>query len=345
MGQELSLQEQIESRGISEQEFRTLQSAVWPNAASNRSVLMAYDYCRARGLDPFKKPVHIVPVYDKNANGGEGGLVDTVRPGIAELRTTAMRTGEYMGRDEVRFGSDVEVALKDKGGNAITYTVPEYAQVTVYRRVHGQVVPFPGDPVYWLEAYATEARNSEVPNEMWRKRRKGQIAKVAEAMALRQAFPEELGADNTAEEMEGRDVSGAARHVEDEPASGQGHTASAINEQLEQVAIEHTRATTADDLAPTSAEPAEAEAVDAEWSPGKSNADGGESNEADTAPGGKALDQILAHIEHAETEEQLEQVAKMADGLDENTKQAVRDCYKTKRDELRGTGAAGALQG
>jgi hypothetical protein len=43
---------------------------------------------------------------------------------------------------------------------------------------------------------------------MWARRPRGQLAKVAEANALRIAFPEEAGAEYTAEEMEGQAATG-----------------------------------------------------------------------------------------------------------------------------------------
>jgi hypothetical protein len=41
---------------------------------------------------------------------------------------------------------------------------------------------------------------------MWRKRPYGQLAKCAEAQALRKAFPEIISQHPTAEEMEGKDI-------------------------------------------------------------------------------------------------------------------------------------------
>jgi hypothetical protein len=71
---------------------------------------------------------------------------------------------------------------------------------------------------YWMENYATAGRESEAPNAMWQKRAYGQLAKCAEAQALRMAFPEATGGEPTAEEMEGKTFGNdAARGAEPAP--------------------------------------------------------------------------------------------------------------------------------
>lgn len=166
--------------------------AVFPLATSVNSVILALSYCRARKLDPFKRNVHIVPIYSKE----RGGMVDTIWPGIGELRTTAARTGEYAGKDRTEFGPDVTQRF---GDTEITF--PEWASVTVYRFIQGTRVAFHGPQVYWLETYATMGK-SDTPNSMWANRPRGQLDKCAEAAALRTAFPEEIGSDYIPEEVQ-----------------------------------------------------------------------------------------------------------------------------------------------
>jgi len=186
----------VEERfGVSLTEWRALVDAVFPLAKEASSVILALSYCRARKLDPFKKPVHIVPMWNSQLKR----MVETVWPGIGELRTTAFRTGQYAGRDEAKYGETRRAKL---GSIEIEY--PEWCQVTVYRLLGGQRLPFPGPRVYWMESYATQARDSSEPNAMWKRRPFGQLDKCAEAAALRAAFPEEIGNEYAAEEMEGQ---------------------------------------------------------------------------------------------------------------------------------------------
>ena len=140
----------IEERfGVNITEWRALVDAVFPLAKEPSSVILALSYCKARNLDPFKKPVHIVPMW----NAALKRMVETVWPGIGELRTTAFRTGQYAGRDDLS------------------------------------------------------------PNSMWKRRPFGQIDKCAEAAALRAAFPEEVGNEYSAEEMDGRTLGEAIDHA------------------------------------------------------------------------------------------------------------------------------------
>jgi phage recombination protein Bet len=186
---------------VGQAEWRALVDAVFPLAKEASSVILALSYCKARHLDPFKKPVHIVPMW----NGQLKRMVETVWPGIGELRTTAFRTGQYAGRDEAQYGE----TIKRRIGN-VDMEFPEWCQVTVYRLLGGQRLPFPGPRVYWLESYATAGKDDSSPNAMWKRRPFGQLDKCAEAASLRAAFPEEVGNEYAAEEMEGRTIEGTA---------------------------------------------------------------------------------------------------------------------------------------
>lgn len=194
----------IEDRfGVDKASWKALVEAVFPSAKSANAVALALSYCKARGLDPFKKMVHIVPVWSTE----KGSYVETVWPGIAEHRATACRTGQFGGCDECKFGPtikrDFTDRVKSNGGGwedkTIPVSFPEWAQLTVYRVVNGQRMPVPGPRVVWEETYSRSGK-SVLPNERWAKAPFQMIEKCAEAAALRRAFPEELGGSNTDDE-------------------------------------------------------------------------------------------------------------------------------------------------
>lgn len=195
--------------GIDQRKWRVLAESVFPNAKTSEAIVMAIDYCVARKLDPFKRPVNIVPMW----NSSLGKEVETIWPGINEVQTTAARTGKYAGMDEPKWGKDVtrkfQGVRKYKDGStwkeeemSFELTYPEWCSVTVYRMVDGVRCAFT-EPVFWEEAYA-KAGKTDCPNNMWRTRPKGQLLKVAKAFSLRAAFPEE--GEYTAEEMEGKEI-------------------------------------------------------------------------------------------------------------------------------------------
>ncbi|QTD88797.1 phage recombination protein Bet [Burkholderia anthina] len=174
-----------------------LRNSFYPGA-SDGSIKMVIGYCRASNLDPMQKPVHIVPMSVKRAGTNDQyEWRDVVMPGIGLYRVQAARTNEHAGTSEPEFGPMVDLEL---AGQKIR--VPEWCKVTVFRLKGGKAFAYVAIE-YWVENYATAGRNTAAPNAMWKKRPRGQLAKCAEAQALRKAFPE-VGTQPTAEEMEGK---------------------------------------------------------------------------------------------------------------------------------------------
>jgi phage recombination protein Bet len=181
-----------------------LGSSLYPTASAN-SIKLVLSYCRAAGLDPMQKPVHIVPMW----NGKLKCMQDVIMPGIGLYRTSANRTGQFAGMSEPEFGPTIEQTLDKQ-----KFSFPEWCKITVRRQLaSGHIGEFTAIE-YWLENYAVKggADKSTAPNAMWAKRPRGQLAKCAQAQALRAAFPE-LGALPTAEEMEGKAIEGEFRET------------------------------------------------------------------------------------------------------------------------------------
>lgn len=180
------------------------RNSLFPGA-KKESVIMVIEYCRHARLDIMLKPVHIVPMWIFDREKGEGETRDVIMPGINLYRIQASRSG-CAGISEPEFGDDVIECL---GGIDITY--PKWCKITVKRIIGNQIVEFTAKE-FWKENYATAGKDkktgaiSQAPNTMWKKRPYGQLAKCAEAQALRKAFPE-ICALPTAEEMEGKNLS------------------------------------------------------------------------------------------------------------------------------------------
>lgn len=190
--------------------IRVLGRSLYPNAKPE-SIALVLGYCRAAGLDPMLKPVHIVPMWDSKARVER----DVIMPGIGHYRTQASRTNQYVGKSEPEYGPEV----REKFGT-LEFAYPEWCKITVRRSIGGYVAEFTATE-YWRENYATAGRGEAAPNAMWKKRPRGQLAKVAEAQALRMAFPELIGAE-TAEEMEGKDLAADMRDVTPTPDAKKG---------------------------------------------------------------------------------------------------------------------------
>jgi phage recombination protein Bet len=209
--------------GITGSEWKVLTEVVFPMAQAAESILLALSYCKARHLDVMKKPCHIVPMWSSKENR----YVDTIWPGVSELRTTATRTGAYGGAEPTNFGPPRKHTFKGQSkprGNKpaksyeATIEFPEFAQITVYRLVQGQKLAFPGPRVVFLETYSKISNNIDVPNDKWQRSPSYMLEKCAEAAALRRAFPEEIGDDHSWEEMEGKDIIDVVPKAEPRPS-------------------------------------------------------------------------------------------------------------------------------
>lgn len=191
----------LAARGIDEPTWNSLCTTIYPGAKPD-SIIMAIDYCSARQLDVMLKPVHLVPMNVKNAQTGNYEWRDVPMPGIGMYRIQSARSGNVAGIDEPIYGDMITQAFTDKNCKPVSVTFPEWCMVRVHKLIGGRIVSYSAKE-YWIENYASEGKNSDAPNSMWRKRPRGQIAKCAEAQALRKGWPE-IDQGPTAEEMEGK---------------------------------------------------------------------------------------------------------------------------------------------
>jgi phage recombination protein Bet len=179
----------------------------YPNAETPDVVMAVVEYCAVRHLDPYKRPVHVVPMYNSRLRR----KVQVVMQGINEVEITAARTQQWAGMDAPEYGPTVSKTFRGTFENddgttrtsEVTVEFPEWCRLTVYRLIGGQPRSFT-EQLWWIESYGRAGFRSEVPNERWTKAPRQMIHKCTKAAVLRAAFPEEAG--YTAEEMEDREI-------------------------------------------------------------------------------------------------------------------------------------------
>lgn len=152
------------------------------------------------GLDIFKRQIYLIPRWDSKL----GKEIFTPQTGIDGYRSVAERTQMYAGNDDAIFQGELELsantAKKGEKEKLEPYKSPEQATVTVYKIVQGVRCPFTAT-TRWTEYYPGDRQGM-----MWRQKPHVMLAKCAEALALRKAFPNNLGGLYTAEEMAMQDA-------------------------------------------------------------------------------------------------------------------------------------------
>lgn len=185
----------VEAAGLVHTDAQTGQKTL-----ADRPVVAAFlQHCARTGLDPIARQIYSI------ARKSKGQLKWQIQISIDGARLVAERSGQYEGQTTPEFTADgttwTQVWLSSEP--------PKAARVGVYRRGFRE-------PLYAValwDAYVQTKFDGSV-SDMWKKMGPLMLAKCAEMLALRKAFPQDLSGLYSSEEMAQAETPAAPAQVE-----------------------------------------------------------------------------------------------------------------------------------
>lgn len=179
---------ELQFYGLDREKVELLKRTVAKGTTDDQFALFM-TIAQRRRLDPFAKQIWCV------LRKGKSGVWEmTAQTSIDGYRLIAQRTGEYDGQDGPWWCGEDGV-WKDVW---LSKAPPKAAKVVAYRKG----VSHPATGIAHLESYAAYKDDGKTLEAKWAQMPEHMLAKCAETLALRKAFPEELSGLNTEDEMD-----------------------------------------------------------------------------------------------------------------------------------------------
>lgn len=176
---------------FSEEQVSLIKRTIAKDSTDDELKLFMHQ-CKRTGLDPMTRQIYFMK---------RAGKV-TIQTSIDGFRVIAERSGDYAGQDEPEFIYKGEKL--------------DCAKVRVYRFKGEQRYLAAVGVAYWAEYFPGEAQGF-----MWKKMPHTMLAKVAEALALRKAYPQDLSGLYTNDEMNQADKPANEPDFSDIPDKGE----------------------------------------------------------------------------------------------------------------------------
>ena len=181
--------EQVAAPAFSPEQIDLIKQTICKGATDNELRLFLYQATRT-GLDPLSRQIYSLE--RREQRDGQWVKVRSIQTSIDGLRLIAERSGKYAGQVGPEW-CDAGARWHDVW---IKSEPPAAARVGVLRKDFEQ----PCFGVARFDSYAQKTKDG-TPTRMWATMGDVMIAKCAEALALRKAFPQELSGLYTGDEM------------------------------------------------------------------------------------------------------------------------------------------------